>query len=186
MNIENEIKILDINVSDVDAKLLGMGFAKKDPQNFRRFIYEIKDSGEDAWVRLRTDGKKTTITYKSYEKNAIDGMKEVEVAVDDFDTAHTLLVAMGLSEKSYQENRRQRYVLGDTEASIDEWPLIPTYMEIESSTSEEVEKYLNLIKKDGQETTSEPTSFVYKKYGIDLDVYDWLSFSEQKLKNPTS
>ena len=185
MNIENEIKILDINVSDLDTKLVSLGFSKKDPQDFRRFIYDIKDQGCDAWVRLRTDGKKTTVTYKSYEANAITGMKEVEVVVDDFDTAHALLVAMGLKEVSYQENRRQRYILGETEVSIDEWPLIPVYMEIESATSEGVEKYLNLLRQDGQETTSEPTSYVYKKYGIDLSVYSWLSFSEQKLKNPT-
>jgi adenylate cyclase class 2 len=185
MNIENEIKILEINVSDVDAKLVALGFSKKEPQNFRRFIYDIKDSRGDSWVRLRTDGKKTAVTYKSYEKNAIDGMKEIEIVVDDFDTAHTLLLAMGLVEVSYQENRRQRYTLDETEVSIDEWPLIPVYMEIESATSAEVEKYLGLLKQEGQETTSEPTSYVYKKYGIDLDIYSWLSFSDQKLKNPT-
>jgi hypothetical protein len=46
-------------------------------------------------IRLRTDGKKTTLTVKHIiDSQAIDGMKEREVIVDDFDTTNDLLNQM--------------------------------------------------------------------------------------------
>ena len=37
---------------------------------------------ENKWIRLRTNGIKTTLTYKDAESNTIDGTKEVEIEVE--------------------------------------------------------------------------------------------------------
>jgi hypothetical protein len=47
------------------------------------------------WVRLRTDGKKATLTVKHIiDPQAIDGTKEREIIVDNFDTTNNLLNQM--------------------------------------------------------------------------------------------
>jgi adenylate cyclase class 2 len=176
MTTENEIKILDIDKDKAEKTLLEIGFIKQEPQDFRRRVYDPKRGGERSWYRLRSDGKKTTLAYKSFEKDAIDGVQELEIVVDDFEKAHEMLLLLGLEEKSYQENRRQRYLLDEIEVSIDEWPLIPAYLEIEAPTKAAVEKYLVKLNGDHKKVTSELTPYVYSLYGYALDSYRHLAF----------
>ena len=181
MTTEYEIKILDINKDKVEKSLLELGFNKQEPQNFRRYVYDHEDSSRGSWYRLRTDGNKTTIAYKSFKKDAIDGVQELEIIVDNFENAHEILLLLGLKETSYQENHRQRYLLDDVVVSIDEWPLIPTYLEIEENTIEQVKKYLSKLNGDHNKTTSKLTPYVYSLYGFNLDTYKHLAFESQHL-----
>src|SRR3989344_5617999 len=41
-------------------------------------------------------------------------------------------------QKSYQETKREKWTMGNSEITIDTWPWIPTFLEIESPTEEEV------------------------------------------------
>lgn len=179
MITENEVKVLDIDKDKAEAALLELGFVKQEPQDFRRHVYDPKGDSPGSFYRLRTDGDKTTITYKSFKKDAIDGVQELEIVVDDFEKAHEMLLLLGVIETGYQENRRQRYVLDGVEVSIDEWPLIPAYLEIEASTSEDVEKYLAKLNIDNKRTTSKSTTYVYSLYGYQLDSYKYLAFESQ-------
>lgn len=179
MITENEIKVLDIDKDKAEAALLELGFIKQEPQDFRRHVYDPKGGSQGTFYRLRTDGKKTTITYKSFKKDAIDGVQELEIVVDDFEKAHEMLLLLEVMEAGYQENRRQRYVLDSVEVSIDEWPLIPAYLEIEASTREDVEKYLAKLNIDNKRTTSKSTPYVYSLYGYKLDSYKYLAFESQ-------
>ena len=63
----------------------------------------------------------------------IDGTKEAEVTINDFDEMDRILTKIGLKARNYQENRRHQFKYKDTEIDIDTWPLIPTYVEIEGS-----------------------------------------------------
>jgi len=179
MTTENEIKILDIDKEKAERTLLELGFIKQEPQEFCRYTYDQEGSREGCWHRLRTDGKKTTITHKSFKKDVINGVQELEIVVDNFEKAHEMLLLLGLKEASFQENRRQRYLLGSVEVSIDEWPLIPAYLEIEAPTKEDVEKYLLKLNSDDKRTTSELTPYVYSLYGYRLDSYKHLAFESQ-------
>jgi adenylate cyclase class 2 len=53
------------------------------------------------------------------------------VTVDDFDMTNLLLNELGYTAKAYQENVRHSYRLNDCDVEVDEWPGIPTYIEIE-------------------------------------------------------
>lgn len=174
MAIEYEIKVLDINVEELTGRLLELGLKRKDRQSFRRFVYQLGTEG--AWARLRTDGKETRLTYKHFIKNSIDGMKELEIEVSDFDTTHELMQALGFNDFIYQENQRQSFTNENIEISIDEWPKIPAYIEIEGSNENEVKDYLQKLGIKDAQTTSEPTSAVYKRYGLDIDSFSHLAF----------
>lgn len=181
MDIEYEIKVLDVDTKKLRVKLGDLGFIQHEQQEFRRYIYAIES--KNAWVRLRTNGKKTTLAYKQYIKDSIDGVKELEIDVSDFSKSHELMQLLGYKASAYQENRRSVFTLDDIEISIDEWPLIPAYAEIEAKDKATVEKYLDKIDLQSNRTTSKPTSHVYKLYGYDISSFEHLAFeSENKIE----
>ena len=51
----------------------------------KRYVYDLRPAEKDKWIRLRTNGKVTTLTYKDIVSNTLDGTKEVEFEVEDFD-----------------------------------------------------------------------------------------------------
>lgn len=174
---EFEIKVLNIDTVTVHQALQANGFKELPRLDFRRHVYVLPQN-ENAWIRLRTDGAKTTVTYKEYVSDSIDGVQELETRVDDFGTMHELLQKTGLTSKTYQENRRTLFQKDGSaiEISIDEWPHIPAYLEIEGASMEEVTSFLKLLALEDHETTSAPTSEVYKKYSLNLDDYSALTF----------
>ncbi|USN54196.1 MAG: hypothetical protein H6765_06430 [Candidatus Peribacteria bacterium] len=59
---------------------------------FRRYVYDAKPVSYERWLRLRTDGSLTQLTFKHIvDESRIDGVKEWEVTVDDFDMTNLLL-----------------------------------------------------------------------------------------------
>ena len=168
MQTEFEVKILDIDVPKTISKLSVLG-AKKIAEKFqKRFVYDFDPPKENSWIRLRTDGKKTTMDIKEIQNDNIDGTKELEINVDDFEKTDLFLEKLGYVAKGYQENRRISYILDDTEIEIDFWPQIPPYMEIEAKSVAKVEMMIEKLGFDRSQATSIDTGKVYKKYGIDI------------------
>jgi adenylate cyclase, class 2 len=178
MITEYETKILEINVDEIIAKLESLGAKKINEKEQKRFVYNFTPKKENSWVRLRTDGKTTTLTIKEIQNDQIDGTKEIEIKVNDFEKTNLLLEKLGYTYNGYQENKRLSYVLNKVEVEIDFWPLIPPYLEVEGKSAKEVEKIIKLLGFEMSQTTSINTIKVYKKYGIDLE-----SIKELKFKN---
>ncbi len=150
MHEEIEAKFLEVDITALEAKLESIG-ATKIGETLARITcfdypnYSLRDN--NAWVRLRTEFNQTTLAYKerlgvsSQDSSKNDeGMKEVEVTVSDFDTTKKMLFAIGMIEKFSQEKKRIRWQKGDVEFDIDTWPLTPSYLEIEGTSWESVEK----------------------------------------------
>ena len=177
MNIEYEARILEIDKDKLIKRLNKLNAKFVGEFNQKRYVYNIIPKTDGKWLRLRTNGKKTTLTYKSVEKNSIDGTKELEIEVDNFENTNSLLELAGIKNKGYQENNRVQYVLDDVEIDIDTWPMIPTYVEIEGKSEESV---LNIIKKlginDKKITTLDVQSLYKEIYNIDITKIDILKF----------
>ena len=140
-------------------------------------MYNIIPKTDGRWLRLRTNGKKTTLTYKSVEKNSIDGTKELEIEVEDFEKTNSLLELVGVKNKGYQENNRIQYILDGVEIDIDSWPLIPTYVEIEGENEESVLNILKKIAIDDKKVTTLDVQSIYKEiYNIDITEINILKF----------
>lgn len=134
MNKEIEAKFLNINHDEIREKLSSLGAVLEQPMRImRRVVIHSPDmTKKNAFVRVRDEGHRTTITYKQFDEDSIDGAKEYEIQVDDFDTAVSLLAASGLKYDTFQETKRENWKLGDTEIMLDEWPWLNPYIEIES------------------------------------------------------
>lgn len=167
-DVEFEGKILDINIHEVIDRLTHAGalFVKK--QNFRRYVFGTIPEKKGKWMRLRSDGAETTITVKEIIHDGLDGTYEFETNVGDFDTMYTILKKAGFNNNGYQENRRTLYKIGDVEITIDEWPLIPAYIEIEGPNKKTVEQTAIKLGYTMKDLTGENTDKVYARYGIDL------------------
>lgn len=176
MNTEYEIRVLEINKQKLIEKLEKLGAEFKGDNEQRRYVYDVIPKEDGKWIRLRTNGKKTTLTYKNVVDTTIDGTKELEVEVSDFEKTNELLENMGIKNRGYQENRRTQYVLNGVEIDIDSWPMIPTYVEIEGKNEDEVLKTLNLLELPKDKVTTLNVDSVYKKYGINLKDIKVLKF----------
>ena len=177
MHTEIEEKILEINVEEITKKLEQLKAIKVGEWNQKRYVYDFNPKRENSWIRLRDTGKQVTLAYKNVEKYSIDGTNEIEVEVSNFEETNQLLEILGYKAKTYQENKRIRYILDDVEIDIDTWPLIPTYMEIEGKSIADVKKTEKLLEIDEDKITNITCQDIYlEKYGIDIDKIKELKF----------
>lgn len=178
-HIEYEVKVLEINKEKILEKLKQLN-AKLIEDVFQiRYIYDFNPTIPGKWIRLRTNGSKTTLAIKNIESLKIDGTKEIEIEVSDFYATNEILKELGYVPKGIQENKRIRYDLNGVEIDIDTWPKIPTYMEIEGKTEIDVYKTLELLGIPKEKSTSLDVQGIYKDvYGIDINREPNLSFKD--------
>ena len=106
MKTEYEIRILEINQEEMNKKLETLGATKKGEFEQKRYVYDLKPVQNGKWIRLRTNGKNTTLAYKDIVSDTIDGTKEVEFEVSSIRDAEEFLNKIGFNYRSLQENKR--------------------------------------------------------------------------------
>lgn len=181
MHNEYEITILDVDVKELEKKLEKLGAVKEGDFLQKRNLYNFHEEFRGRFIRLRTNGKSTILTIKDKSaKKDIGSVKELEIEVSDFDKTALIMEQLGYEVSTYQENKRTIYKLGDVEFDIDTWPMIPTYMEIEGKSKEEVEDFIEKLKIDKSKLTLDKISEIYKKYGINIHDYKELKFTNGK------
>jgi len=165
MNTEYEVKFLNINLDDIRDKLKNSGGVLESPmRSMKRIVIDTPELKElDAFLRVRDEGGKITLTYKQFQGTGIDGAKELEVTVSDFDTTVAILKAVGLHHKSFQESRRETWKIGDTEIVIDEWPWLNPYIEIEGANEEAVKSVANALGLDWNDGVFGDVMAAYRK-----------------------
>lgn len=177
MPIEHEAKVLDIDTDAVTAQILAAGGKQvAGTRLMRRHVYDIVPGDMSRWIRLRDTGTETTLCVKIIRSDAIDGTHEIETTVSDFAATNELLGTLGFTPKSYQENRRTSFILDGARLEIDEWPLIPPYLEIEGETKSHVLRVSGLLGFTDEQLTGENTIKVYARYGISLTSIPELKF----------
>lgn len=140
MTSEIEAKFLDVNHDDLRQRLKDLGGSCEQPMRLmRRVTIETPElKKKDAFVRVRDEGHRVTMTYKQFDSLSLDGAKEIETTVDDFEATIKLLKAAGLPYRSFQESRRETWALGECEIVLDEWPWLSPYIEIEGPRKDAV------------------------------------------------
>ncbi len=168
MSKEYEVTILEIDDS-LESKLIKLGAKLVSDSMQRRYVYDVKPVNPNKWIRLRTNGKKTTLAVKEVkDKNEIGGTDEIEIVVDSFENTNKLLESLGYISRNYQENYRKMYVFNGVEISIDSWPMIPTYAEIEGKSEKDVLNALELLSYTKKDYTTLDVVSIYELYNIDI------------------
>lgn len=181
MHTEYEVRILEIDKEKIIKKLEKLNAEFQWDCLQRRYVYDFIPKIDGKWIRLRTNGKKTTLTIKNLVSSKIDGTQELEIEVDNFERSNLILKELGFEPKGYQENRRIQYLLNGVEIDIDFWPLIPTYLEIEGSSEEAVYNTIEALGFNKDDITTRDVEGVYLDYGYTLsEIYDLKLEEERK------
>ncbi|MFE7131387.1 class IV adenylate cyclase [Streptomyces sp. NPDC057638] len=167
--VEYEAKLLNVDPAAMAIRIADAGGHHVGERRLRRYVYDTVPAMPGRWLRLRDTGTTVTLCVKEISSDAIDGTHETETTVGDFETTHSLLGHLGLTPRSYQENLRDSWLLGTVRLEIDTWPLIPPYLEIEADSAEEVQRTARRLSLSEDQLTSENTTKVYLRYGIDLE-----------------
>ncbi|HMH70333.1 MAG TPA: CYTH domain-containing protein [Candidatus Saccharimonadales bacterium] len=140
MQTEIEVKFPDVDFAAVRLKLEALGAVCEQPMRLmRRAIIETPElEAKNAYVRIRDEGNKVTLTYKQFDEQSLTGAKEIELVVSDFEKTIALFEQVELVQKSFQESRRETWQLGTVEIVLDEWPWLNPYIEVEGPSEQGV------------------------------------------------
>ena len=138
MNKEIEATFLNIDKDEYRTTLKQEGAKLIQAETLMR--RSVFDTGPHSFLRVRDEGRRIVITYKNIKEQSLTGVDEINLEVDSYSGAVALLEAAGLRLKSRQETLREEWELDGAEITIDTWPALPAYTEIEGSNSEIVNK----------------------------------------------
>ena len=176
MNSEFEVRKLDIDKEQFIEKIKSLGATFVNDYYQKRYIYDFNPKIDNKWIRLRTDGFKTTLTIKEYQSAEVGGTKEIEIEVSDLEKTNEILNQLGYFKRSFQENKRTRYMLNDVEIDIDTWPHLNTYVEFEGKSKEDVFALLNLLDISEDEVTTMDAQDIYLANGYTKEDMNDLRF----------
>jgi adenylate cyclase class 2 len=147
-------------------------------KNFDYPDFRLEKNG--GWVRVRDEGDKVTLSYKQLNDRTLTGTKEVSLIVNNFDETCLFLSSIGLVSYSYQETERESWMLDGVEIEIDNWPWVPTFLEIEGQTEEEVKEVAKKLNLDWNDALFGSVEIVYQRY-FDVTEKEVDSWEEMKL-----
>ncbi|WP_446041213.1 class IV adenylate cyclase [Streptomyces sp. SID1121] len=164
MKHEYEAKFLAIDVAGLQARLTALGAVQAFPRILlTRKIFENEALDGGAWVRLRDEGTRSTLTLKQVtDATTIDGTTEIETEVTDLHATAEILRNIGMSEVRYQENYREEWRLGEVTFDFDTWPGLPTFVEIEGPDEASVRQAAALLELDYSEARFGSIDEIYK------------------------
>ncbi|MCA1217632.1 class IV adenylate cyclase [Streptomyces sp. 8L] len=189
MKHEYEAKFLAIDATQVQAKLTALGASQAFPRTLlTRKIFENDSLDSGAWLRLRDEGARSTLTLKQVtDSTTINGTTEIETEVADLHAMADILVRVGLTEVRYQENYREEWRLGEVAFDFDTWPGLPTFLEIEGPDEASVRQAAALLDFDYSEARFGSVDEVYKsEMGRDILAEPTLLFSDAEKKADVS
>lgn len=187
MNTEYEVKFLNIDQDQIRRVLTASGAKLKSPmQLMRRVIIDTPESiKKNAFIRIRDEGDSVTLTYKQFDSESIEGAKEHETTVGDFTKTVDIFSAAGLDYRSYQESKREKWLLDEVEIVIDEWPWLDCYVEIEGQNAASVQRMAEKLGFDWSEGVYGDVMSAYRVQYPHLNEHDTVgSLREVKFDIP--
>ncbi|KKS70397.1 MAG: hypothetical protein UV41_C0024G0001, partial [Candidatus Daviesbacteria bacterium GW2011_GWA2_42_7] len=151
MDIEFEATFTNIDKDKIRKILTSIGAKLVRSEYLQRRIVLSLPKGHEikgGWLRVRDEGDKVTLTLKVVDGDQIENQKEVYLKIDDFEKAEQLLDLIGCKKRAYQESKRELWQLGDVEITIDEWPFLEPYLEIEGKSKESVKEAVDKMELD--------------------------------------
>lgn len=176
MKIEYEATFVNIDKEGMrerlklaEAKLVKPEFMQKRVN----FHFPTGHEVREGWIRVRDEGDKITMSIKVIDGNKIEDQKETCLIVDNFNEAITYLATLGCVQKAYQETKRELWIVDDVEVTIDEWPFLEPYVEVEGKSEEEVRQAAEKIGFNWSEAKFCGVTTLYsEKYKIPADVFN--------------
>lgn len=174
MQIEYEATFTDIDKGAIRTKLETIG-AKLEKVEFmqRRSVFHLPTSSgvSGGWVRVRDEGDKITMSIKIIDGKEIHNQKESCLMIDSYDEAIVFLGTLGCKLKAYQETKRELWLIDEVEVTIDTWPFLEPFLEVEGLSEDAVKSVSAKLDLDWSEAKFCAIDTIYsEKYGIPTKV----------------
>lgn len=151
---EFEVKFYPVDKEEYRKKLQQIG-AKLliSERKMIRLVADYRDNptlGNRECIRVRDEGGLVRLSFKSFAKNAkqLTDQKEIETEVGNFDATVKIFEKLGIKFNRRQETLREEWQYKSAQITIDTWPSLLTYTEIEGDSEKtftKLLKYLGLI-----------------------------------------
>lgn len=189
MKIEYEATFPNIDKNQVRKKLKTIGAVLVKSEFLqKRVVFHLPKGHEvkGGWLRVRDEGDRVTLSFKIVGGDKIEDQKEICLQVDNFEQATIFLESIGCQKKAYQENKRELWKLGKTEITIDEWPFLEPFVEIEGKSEKEVRETAKKLGFDYRTAFFGSVDTLYsKKYNLSEEVINnQTPLIVFKVKNP--
>ena len=171
MSKEREIVILDIERKEVIKRLKELTARHIGEYKFKRIEFMLDgDIGSGhSWVRVRTDGKSATITLKETKgEGGFGAMEEYEVKTDNFADTVRIMSKIAKTKIIYFENWKRRHMLKQAYITIDKWPGIPAFVEIEAPSMKILKETYKRLGIKGKFFGTASIDRIYKNYGLNF------------------
>jgi len=110
------------------------------------------------------------MSLKVVDGDKIHNQKETQLTVDNFEEARKFLTGIGCEEKAYQESRRELWKVDGVEITIDEWPFLEPFVEVEGKSEEQVKAVSKKIGFDYTQAKFCSVDTLYnEKYNVSID-----------------
>ena len=133
---EIEVKILEINVEEVERKLKKLGVVKVFDGELVNIYFDFPDKRlerEGKVIRLRKKYDKVILTFKKFiTQEEAKVMDENELEVPDLGLMIEIFKEIGLLPLYKFKKHRKTYELNQIHFEIDKYPDIPAFLEIEA------------------------------------------------------
>jgi len=174
MEIEYEATFINIDKQDIREKLRKIKAELLHPEFLqKRIVFNLPKGNEikGGWARVRDEGDKITMSLKIVDGASIESQKEICLKIDSLEKAEEFLILLGCEKKAYQENKRELWKIDGIEATIDEWPFLEPFVEIEGDSEESVKQIAEKLGFDYKNALFCSIDTLYsKKYNLSEDV----------------
>ncbi len=145
MDTELEAKFYPVNKEEYRKKLQSIGAELVIPERkMRRVMADRREYPQLKcdYFRVRDESDKVTMTVKFHaqEGGKVSDQKELEIEISSFEKAVEIMETIGLKPTRYQETLRETWEYEGAEITIDTWPCLETYSEIEAKSEEKVKE----------------------------------------------
>lgn len=184
MATEIEVRFLEIDATQLKHKLAELGAEDKGEDLFDEIIYYDKDNtwqDQQKLVRVRKTNAGVRVAFKHNHTEAADGTHEAEFTANDFEQAQQFLESLGfLYRKRHQQKKRHAFVLDGVSVDIDSWPNIPTFVELEGVSEQDLQKVANKLGLDWNKRNMTNAAEVIKSYGIPVKEFSVYTFEKME------
>ncbi|MFA5763308.1 MAG: class IV adenylate cyclase [archaeon] len=169
---EIEVKVIEINQAEVEKKLVQLGAKKIGEYDIDALNFDTIDkklSSKFNLLRLRKKGK----NYLTFKGKAEQGfakiVEELEIEVSDFETTKLILEKLGFLAKKTHPKHRVTYKLNNSLIEIDDYFIIPVFLEIESPNEKELKEIIELFGFEEDKIKSWNGFDLFKHYNLELE-----------------
>ena len=176
MDIEFEAKFYPVEKESFRKKLRSMGAELLIPE--RKMIRIVADDKENpiltksGYIRIRDEDNLLRLSLKITAKwsGKLSDQKEIDVEVSDFKRTKSIIEACGIKFNRRQETLREEWEYNGAQITIDTWPGLDTYSEIETDSEKKVKEIALKLDLDWDKKIIVPAADIYAKvYGISID-----------------